>query len=184
MDEITLLRAKKREEAACRALFRRYRDPVFALLWRMHGARATRTVVEDLTQETFLRVFAALPRFSVSGPARLSTWILTIATRVALNELRKHEPLETPLEQVSDRLAHDARTDSGTERRLLGDLIARELSRLAPEHRVVLLLREYHELKYQEIADALDVELGTVQSRLARARAALREALKEVGHVL
>jgi RNA polymerase sigma-70 factor (ECF subfamily) len=176
LDELTLRRAQRGEADACLALVRRYERPVFALLSRMLGGR--RQLVQDLAQETFLRVFRALARFKVLGPARLSTWILTIATRLALDELRKRlltEPLA-----LADKLPSPARADDEARRRRLGEAIARAVGELAPDYRAVFLLREYHELGYDEIARALDVDLGTVKSRLSRARSALRDALSEV----
>src|SRR5262245_56140497 len=128
IDDLTLARAKRREEEACRALFRCYQGVVFAFLWRMMAPRATRAAVEDLTQETFLRAFEGLAAFSSAGPARLSTWILTIATRLALNELRRqrHAPAAPLDEEATARVASDARADEYAERRALGALLARE----------------------------------------------------------
>src|SRR5262245_42484489 len=83
LDQVTLARAQRGDEGACRTLVVTYQRPVFALL-----SRILRRNVDDLAQETFLRVFRALPRFRPAGPARLSTWILTIATRLAIDELR------------------------------------------------------------------------------------------------
>ena len=178
---MTLARARRGEEAACRALFRQYHGQVFALLWRVTVPRASAPLVEDLTQDTFLRVFAGLGDFDSSGPARLSTWILTIATNLALNELRRQRrsPIASAAVEAPDAPG-DQRADAATERRALGAILTRELARLSPEHRIVFLLREYHELSYEEIAQALAIELGTVQSRLSRARAALRRALEEI----
>src|SRR5690348_15268807 len=85
-DEATVRRAQAGDRAAQAALIERYQQPVFALLWRIAGPE--RAVVEDLAQETFLRMLGALPRFEPSGKARLVTWILTIATRLAINHLR------------------------------------------------------------------------------------------------
>jgi RNA polymerase sigma-70 factor (ECF subfamily) len=171
LDELTLARAQRGEAAACRALVERYQRPVFALVGRMVG----RGRVEDLAQETFLRVFAALPRFDRSGPARLSTWILTIATRLAVDELRRR-PLRTV--EIDDRLPGASRTDEAAERRALRAALGRAIAELTPEQRAVVLLREVHGLEYDEIARALEVDLGTVKSRLSRARAALRAALE------
>jgi RNA polymerase sigma-70 factor, ECF subfamily len=179
IDALTLARAARREEAACRALFRHYKGLVFSFLWRMLGYRASHPLAEDLTQETFLRVFRGLAGFSPEGPARLSTWILTIAARLALNELRRHEPPAAPFEEALG-VASGARADEGAHRRAVGALLRRELERLEPQYRAVFLLREYHDLSYEEISRALEIELGTVKSRLARAREALRAALEEL----
>src|SRR5690606_12995530 len=146
-------------------------QPVYALIWRLLAGRA-RHRAEDLTQETFVRVLRALPSFDPGGPATLSTWILTIATRLALNELRRPE---------SAGLAHEPigreRADADAERKRLGAAIAAGVAELPDTQRAVLVLREYHELDYAEIADVLELDVGTVKSRLSRARAALREHL-------
>src|SRR6476620_8424946 len=89
-DELTLRRAQRGDQRAWRDLIERFQQPVHALIWRLLAGRA-RHRVEDLVQETFVRVLRALPRFDPAGPATLSTWILTIATRLALNEMRRPE---------------------------------------------------------------------------------------------
>src|SRR5215213_1464126 len=90
LDEVTLARAQRGDRAAQAMLVERYQRPVFALLSRMVGRE--RALVEDLAQETFLRVLRSLAGFTVNGPARLSTWIVTIATRLALDHLRRRAP--------------------------------------------------------------------------------------------
>jgi RNA polymerase sigma-70 factor (ECF subfamily) len=179
LDELTLRRAQRGDDGACRALVGRYERPVFALLQRMVGGPPA--LVEDLAQETFLDVFRALGGFAPLGPARLSTWILTIATRRAIDALRRRPPVLESLESLDARhgVAAAARTDGEAARRRLGARIARALLALPADQRAAFLLREYHELDYAAIARALDVDLGTVKSRLSRARAALREALAE-----
>jgi RNA polymerase sigma-70 factor (ECF subfamily) len=175
IDDLTLARAQRGDQAAARALVERYQRRVFALLSRMLGGR--RALVEDLAQETFLRVFRALPGFQAAGPARLSTWILTIATRLALDELERPMP---PSEPLSELLGDGAKAAGAAEARAAAPAVARAIGRLPPAYQAAFLLREVHELDYEEIAHALDVDVGTVKSRLSRARAALREALREV----
>src|SRR5687767_11573356 len=87
LDELTLRRAQRGDDRAWRELVERYQGPVHALVWRLLAGRA-RHRVPDLVQETFVRVLRALPTWDVGGSASLQTWILTIATRLALNELR------------------------------------------------------------------------------------------------
>jgi RNA polymerase sigma-70 factor (ECF subfamily) len=181
IDDVTLARARRGEEAAARAFFDHYHRVVFAYLWRMLSPRVSRALVEDLTQETFLRAFAALPRFSPNGAARPSSWLLTIATRLALNEIRRQRRNPGDLSGTEAMpVSAGCTTDEAVARRALGRLLAREIAEMQPEFRSVFLLREYHGLSYEEIADALELPLGTVQSRLARARASLRAALKDV----
>ena len=171
LDELTLRRAQKGDERAWRDLIGRYQQPVHALIWRLFAGRA-RHRVEDLVQETFVRVLRALPEFEPAGPATLSTWMLTIATRLALNELRK--PESAPLEA---ELAGDDRADATAERRQLGRAIAEGVAALPDAQRAVFVLREYHGLDYVEISRVLEIELDTVKSRLSRARSTLRERL-------
>jgi RNA polymerase sigma-70 factor, ECF subfamily len=175
LDQMTLSRAQRSEPEACRALVLRYQAPVFALLSRMLGRGP---LVEDLSQETFLRVFRGLSSFQREGPARLSTWILTIATRLAFDRLRKKNQITEALEV--DALPSSERADEYCERRAIGVAIEQAMRSLSPEHQAVFLLREYHGLEYDEIAQTLQVDLGTVKSRLSRARAQLREALAEM----
>ena len=170
-DELMLRRAQKGEERAWRELVARYQRPVHALIWRLLAGRA-RHRVEDLTQETFVRVLRALPTFDPRGSASLQTWMLTIATRLALNEMRRPEAKELVREPVAVE-----RSDAATERARLGAAIAAGVAALPDPQRAVFVLREYHELEYGDIAVALEIDLGTVKSRLNRARSALRDHL-------
>jgi len=171
VDELMLRRAQRGDERAWRDLVLRFQQPVHALIWRLLAGRA-RHRVEDLVQETFVRVLGALPGFDPAGPASLSTWILTIATRLALNELRRPESAA-----LADEPVAADRADDSAERRRLARAIADGVAQLPASQRAVLVLREYHELEYAEIAAVLEVDLGTIKSRLARARAALRDHL-------
>src|SRR5512143_3544119 len=110
LDELTLRRAQRGDEQAWRALIARFQPPVHALIWRLLVGRA-RHRVEDLVQETFVRVLRALPGFDLAGSASLSTWILTIATRLTLNELRRPEPAALDVEPPAVE-----RADQATER--------------------------------------------------------------------
>jgi RNA polymerase sigma-70 factor, ECF subfamily len=171
LDELTLHRAQRGDERAWRALIEHHQSAVHALIWRMLAGRA-RHRVEDLAQETFVRVLRALPGFRPDGPAKLSTWILTIATRLALNEMRRPEHAELAREPAAAE-----RTDATSERLRVGAAIADAMAALPDAQRAVLVLREYHELEYAEIAAALELDVGTVKSRLSRAREALRAQL-------
>ncbi len=177
LDDLTLARAQRGEESAWRVLVERYQRPVFALLSRMLSPVARRDLVEDLAQETFLRAFRALPTFDRAAPGRLSSWLLTIATRLALDELRQRRPALEPLHPVHFQAA-GAISPSGPDR-LLSEVLTRAVEALSPDHRAVILLREVHGLGYDELATALAISVGTVRSRLSRARAELRAALAE-----
>jgi RNA polymerase sigma-70 factor (ECF subfamily) len=181
IDEITLRRAATGERAASRALVERYQQRVFALASRMLAGRG-RATVEDVAQDTFLAVFRRLATFEPAGPAKLSTWILKICARRAIDELRRQRP--APLGELGlDKIAIGGpRADEATSRREVIAAIEAALADLSPELRAAFLLREYHDLEYAEIAKALDIDLGTVKSRLSRARVALRASLAEARH--
>lgn len=174
-------KAARGDQAAARMFFEHHHRQVHAFLWRMLSPRASTAVVEELTQDTFLRAFAALPKFDVAGPARVSSWLLTIATRVALNELRRlHRKPDATINVELIGIPGGEAPDEPSRRRALGALVERALAGLAPDHRAVIVLREYHDRSLEEIATSLEIPVGTVQSRLSRARAELRTALKGV----
>ena len=178
LDDVTLARAMHGDRDAFRALVERYERPVFALLGRMLVRSGRESLVEDLAQETFVRVFRSLATFGADGRSNLAAWILTIAARLAIDELRRRPPRAEPLDGLALDIAATGATDEGSERRQVGAAIERAVAALRPEFRAVFLLREMHDMDYDEIADALDLDLGTVKSRLSRARAALRRALQ------
>lgn len=91
LDDVTLARAQRAELEALRALVERYQATVFAYLGRMLLVDRDHAAVKDLAQETMVRVVQRLAEFQPNGPARLSTWILTIATNLAIDELRRRK---------------------------------------------------------------------------------------------
>ena len=178
LDDVTLARARTGDQTAQAALIERYQRPVFALVSRMVGPQ--RALVEDLAQETFLRVLRALPGFDPNGSGRLVTWILTIATRLALDHLRSLNGRGDPGSVAGGVPVVLPRPDQDAQRRSLAVALVRAVDALAPPFRAAFLLREVQGLSYQEVSEALDVDIGTVKSRLARARAVLQRALAEV----
>jgi RNA polymerase sigma-70 factor (ECF subfamily) len=180
LDELTIASAQRGSMRARRTLVERYQRPVLALVSRMLRGYGDSGLVEDVAQETFLRVFRALPKFDRNGPARLSTWILTIASHRTIDELRRRRLELRPLDAGGLEVEANARADEVTERRMLAHVIDKAVDGLAPEYKAAFVLREYHGLEYAEIADSLEIDLGTVKSRLNRARRRLREALVEV----
>jgi RNA polymerase sigma-70 factor, ECF subfamily len=173
LDRATFLRAQRGDPIAFRAFVVRYERPVFALLSRLVGRGPE---LEDLAQETFLRAFRALPGFDLDGAARPSTWLLTIATRLALDVRRKKRP---PLEALSDlNLASGERSpEHGARDSELGRAIARAASELPDDQRAAFVLSEFHGLSIAEIAGALGAPEGTIKTRLFRAREKLKLAL-------
>jgi RNA polymerase sigma-70 factor (ECF subfamily) len=133
-------------------------------------------VADDVTQEAFLRAHQSLARFDLSRP--FGPWICRIAANLALNHVRSPENREEALpeghdEEPSGRASPLDGVLEGEAQRVL----AQALDTLSPEQRAVFVLRACEDLSYKEIADTLQLSLGTVMSRLSRARERLRSAV-------
>lgn len=175
----TLAAAVRGERWATRGVVEATQAMVYRYAWRMLGGRATPAATEELVQDVYARVFRALPRYRVDGPARFTTWLLTIAHRTVVDELRRRRPSTVPLPDDEVGTALD-RPDHQHERSELGRHIAIAVERLSPALRSAFILRAYHERSLLEIASALEIDEGTVKSRLHRARQTLQRALEEV----
>lgn len=149
---------------------------VFAAIGRILGPGPGQTHVEDLAQEAFLKALRALPRFDPAGPAKVSTWLLTIATRVALSHLRRRRIETEPLHDVDGPAIHPHEAIDARQR------ILQAAATLTPEQRAVFVLRDVHGLTETEVADALELDVSAAKSRLHRARARMRRALTEADH--
>jgi RNA polymerase sigma-70 factor (ECF subfamily) len=168
-----LARLRAAEPRAFEELVIAYQHRVYGLALRMLGRAAE---AEDAAQEVFLRVHRALGGFR--GESRLSTWLHAIASRVCLTRLaerrRRGEPDGAALQDLPDG---GADPEGAAARGELEAALSAALDALEPERRVVVVLRDVEGLSYQEIAAALAVPVGTVRSRLSRARAELRVRL-------
>jgi RNA polymerase sigma-70 factor (ECF subfamily) len=173
LDRATLDRARALDPLALRAFVVRYERPVFALLSRMLGRGPH---VEDVAQETFLRAFRALPAFGLDGPARASTWLLTIATRLALDSRKKKRLPRAPPEAA--RGVPDASTpETERARRELGWRLEKAAESLSDDQRAALLLSDVHGFSLAEVGEALGIPEATAKTRVFRARQHMREAL-------
>jgi RNA polymerase sigma-70 factor (ECF subfamily) len=175
IDRSTLARLRARDEMAFRAFVVRYERPVFALLSRMLGRGPH---VEDIAQETFLRAFRALPKFDPEGAARPSTWLLTIATRLALDARKRHVVPTTTLDDASAIALSDT-PEGDRARRELGRAIERAASELPDDQRAAFVLAELHGFTMAELARALLVPEATAKTKLFRAREKMRTRLDE-----
>jgi RNA polymerase sigma-70 factor (ECF subfamily) len=165
-DESELVAAcVKGEPDAYRELLARYRRSAVTLAFQMLGNAED---AEDVAQEAFVRVFQAIPHFR--RQASFSTWLYRIVTNLCLGRKRRARPT------VQLDAVHEPRAAHCTSRCVTEGILARQvLAAIPAEMRVILLLREQEELSYAEIADALDLPMGTVRSRLSKARMAFRE---------
>ena len=167
-------------------LVRRYQKPVIHFCWRMTGSQEE---AEDLAQESFIRVYRHLAR--LQPRAQFSTVLFGIARNLTLNALRNAGRLGRPVARppVSDPSSilepgvpdNRPRPDESARLHELGVRIEEALALLSPEHREVLLLREFEGLDYDAIGRVIQARVGTVKSRLARAREQFRLRLLDVG---
>ena len=163
--------AQRGDRDALDALLRRHYDLVHAVCRRIAGG--TRDA-DDAAQEAMIGIVRGLPRFD--GRSSVSTWMYRIATNAALDELRRRRRRPTlhvvdddgPPREEADPVAH-RRVDAVVDRLALDDA----LRRLPEEFRAAVVLRDVADLDYADIAEVLEVPLGTVKSRIARGRAQL-----------
>jgi len=173
LDRATLERCCRSDPVAFRAFVVRYQGAVYALLGRMLGSSGA---LEDLAQEVFWKAYRAFRGFDLAVAARPSTWLLTIATRVALDELGKRRPPLEPLERA-EQLPWGESPERATARRRLGRAIELAAGQLGAEQRAAFVLFTFHDFSLEEIARTLGCPAATVKTRLHRARLALRASL-------
>jgi RNA polymerase sigma-70 factor, ECF subfamily len=175
-DEAQLVdRLRQGDPRAFEELVIAYQHRVFGVALRMLGSRAE---AEEAAQEVFLRAHRAIADFR--GDAKLSTWLYAIASRLCMNRLASGE--RRLLREGEETLAripsgHASPADE-LERSERDAALHRAIAELSDERRMVVVLRDLEGLSYEEIASALDLELGTVRSRLHRARMDLKEKLE------
>ena len=176
--------AQKGDQDAFEALVRLYEKRVFALTSRM--CRNSEDAAEA-AQEAFLAAWQGLPFFR--GDASFSTWLYRLASNACVDLLRRegrHRAAAGP--SLNDEALNVDIPDGAAspqevaERSELRQQIEDGLSALSPEHRQVLILREMHQLTYDEIADTLSLDVGTVKSRISRGRKQLRNFLLKTGN--
>lgn len=184
-DEALAEEAKRGSEEAFTLLVGRFERPVYSLLFRILRQA---DLAEDIAQEAFVKAWRALDRFDTSR--KFSSWIFKIAHNSALDHLRKQgidavsldAPIgdgESPLALPADPRAEDplARLEARDSGRALEQAIAD----LKPHYREILLLRFQQELSYEEIAEILDVPLGTVKIQIFRGRTELAAKMHALG---
>jgi RNA polymerase sigma-70 factor (ECF subfamily) len=183
-------------------LLTRYQDRLFGVCLRMVGDRDR---AADYAQDSMVRIIEGLA--SYDGRAKLSTWMIRVTmnvcfSRLRAEKLRRHASLDaenngygghsgggrgggagrgrTASERAADFEHREPGAESRVENEELRRLLAGALLRISPDQRAILVLRDSRGLDYEQIAEVLDVPVGTVKSRLFRARAALREVLESM----
>lgn len=180
-------RAKQGDQTAFAQLVEANQNKIYSLTLRMSGHPED---AADLAQEAFLRAWRTLPSFQ--GDSSFSTWLYRLASNICIDFLRQEKRKRaavnvTSLDEDDSSAAadipdHRFSPQNELERKELQQAVGQALLKLSDEHRQVLILRELDGLSYTEIARRLDLEEGTVKSRIARARLALRNILLKDGN--
>jgi RNA polymerase sigma-70 factor, ECF subfamily len=174
-DEALAAAANAGDRSALEVLLARHLDRVHAICRRVTGHPEDAL---DATQEALIAVTRGLHRYD--GRSLFTTWLYRVATNAALDELRRRKRRPEPAELSEDRTAGGGAGAGSVESVVAARLdVDAALAALGPEFRAAVVLRDLCDLDYAEIAEVLDVPIGTVRSRIARGRAAIADQLRE-----
>jgi RNA polymerase sigma-70 factor (ECF subfamily) len=183
-DELLMEKVMNHDMEAYEILVKRYQDKIINFVYRMVNNYA---VAEELTQETFLRVFRKAHTFRLG--AHFSTWLYRIATNLSINEIKKmNRATVISLEKFTRENRSEINLEEFTETRdspdknlinkELREAINRNIQEIPPKYKGAFILRDIQGMSYEEIAGILNCPLGTVKSRVNRARLFFKELMK------
>jgi len=184
-DSTLVERCLSGDDAAWEELVRLHTRRIYGLCYRFTGKDFD---AQDLTQEVFLRVYRTLRSFR-SAEGSFTTWLARLARNLLIDHYRRtrNERITDSIEEqlpgaegrTEERFRSTSRPDSAVAGREAGELLQAALTRLSPELRETIVLRDLQEMEYREIAEVLAIPEGTVKSRLNRGRAELARLLKK-----
>lgn len=181
-DELLIRRAQRGDADAFEQLLLEHQKNVYNLCYRMAGNPDD---AMDLSQETFLRAWRCLDQYQFASA--FSTWLYRLCSNICIDFLRRRRRRQTvPLTfedadgEEQTYAVPDAQPlpEEQVELKLTRETLQAAMAQLLPEHRAVLQLRVVNEMSYEQIADVLDIQIGTVKSRLSRARNQLKKILE------
>jgi RNA polymerase sigma-70 factor (ECF subfamily) len=180
-ESIWLEQARQGDKVAFGKLIEAYQGPVYNLAYRMLSNSGE---AEEAAQEAFIRAFTRLESYNPAH--KFSTWLLSITSNYCIDQLRKRRAL---LLSIDEPLPPHPALSADQEKRPESQLIMNEqqamvqslLEELAPDYRQAVVLRYWHELSYEEIAEMMDTTVSAIKSRLFRARKQLAEVALETG---
>lgn len=185
LDEYEIIkRAKDGDEKAFEFIVKKYQNKVANLIFKIIGDK---NIVEDLTQEVFLRVMESIREYKFGSA--IYTWIYRITVNICIDEIRKRQrlraySLDNTISQNPKSEPSYSPIEKAFERKEMREIIENAISKLPAEYKAVIILREFEDLSYEEIAKILKTRIGTVKSRIFRARKLLAEYLKEYKELL
>ena len=182
-DEDLVARSRGGDVDSFNQLILRWERPIYALAYRVIGREED---ARDVCQETFLRAFRALPGFK--GQAKFSSWLYRIALNLCRDWIRRQRRAPTvqfaegvdPVELTAERGAVES-IEELVSRRELSAVVEEAMARLPEEQRTAIVLKEYHGMTFQEIADLQHCPLSTVKTRLYQGLTVLRRHLEKDG---
>ncbi|MFJ7934020.1 RNA polymerase sigma factor [Sporosarcina sp. NPDC096371] len=175
-------KSKQQNSEAERIIFEQYYKRVY---YTAYQVIKDQNLAEDIAQETFMKAFKNLQ--TVQDVEKLGAWLSVIATRTAIDHLRRlkrwndfttsdvyinTEPDATQIDYVST-------VETGIEKAYVKELLLKEIDKLKPDHKEVLILFYHHDLTYEEIAELLGVKLSTLKTRMFRAKKKLKESIEQ-----
>lgn len=187
-DAVLVRQCQDGDSAAMQRIIVKYQDRVFNVILKICSNRDD---AAELTQETFVKFIENINTFRMQSA--FYTWLFRIAVNLSLNFCRRRfkvtmHSLDTPVgteaesarQQLCNFLTNEKEVDPGiaAQNREVGEIIVRALGRLEDKQRAVVVLRDIEGMTYSEIAESLELEIGTVKSRISRGRKSLREILK------
>jgi RNA polymerase sigma-70 factor (ECF subfamily) len=179
-EAVLIARAQAGDHAAFEQIFTQYQTAIYNYIYRLMGSAED---AYDMTQDTFLKAYLALPK--TSDDLRVGAWLYRIATNVCLDELRHRKLVKWQPWDAFISVFHPSQVAKDSPER---DCIDREdneevqliLQKMHPKYRMCLVLREYHDLSYDEIAEVLNTTRAAVKSLLFRAREEFRQVYGKV----
>jgi RNA polymerase sigma-70 factor, ECF subfamily len=184
-DEELVARSIRGDADSFNELILRWERPIYALAYRTIGREED---ARDVCQETFLRAFRALPGFR--GQAKFSSWLYRIALNLCRDWVRRERrapvvqpPADTDLMELAAAAEPSESIEELVARKDLAQAVERAMAVLPEEQRTAIVLKEYHGLTFQEIADLVGCPLSTVKTRLYQGLTVLRRELAKTGKV-
>ncbi len=190
LDDDSLVRqCQHGDPEAMSCLIAKYQDRIYNSILKICSNRDD---AAELTQDTFVKVIESIGSFR--GQSSFYTWLFRVAVNLTLNHCRRrlkfspmsldatHDKQETDTQRLSQVIADSGKNDPVrlAQQKELARVVSDAIGKLQDDYRVILILRDIEQMSYAEIAEVLDIEYGTVKSRLSRARNALRERLEAV----
>lgn len=174
-DDVCLVRlCQKGDTKSFRVLYRRHSPRIRSILYQLCES----SCLDDMVQEVFLRAWKGLPKFRAS--ASFSTWLYRIAWNVASDQRQAFNSKRTQLQIISEKSPTHQEAPDLMELHYK-DLVQRGLASLSFEHRTIIVLHDLEGVPQKEVAEILEIPLGTVKSRLFHARTSMRQFLEKQG---